>query len=252
MKRFFLLSVFLLSISVSGNSRPLFIAHRGANLEADENTLTAFEIAVRLGVDYIETDPRLTKDGFYVVHHDPTVDRMTDGKGKISEMTLKEVQALRTKNGEKIPTLDEVFRFALENNIGVYLDTKEKWLPAIQKLVEQIKTSEMSDRVILGLWKQDHLKWVEEHHPEINTCISWPWPPVSLRNLKKLNADWVGTLVPFATQTMIQKAHKQGLKVITLEINDSQTILKKINAGIDAILTDNPKLLPYQEKENDE
>jgi len=243
---FFSLVLFLCLLSLAGkisaSDRPLLIAHRGAQIEADENTIKAFEIAIQRGVDYIETDPRLTKDGVFVMMHDSSVARTTNGTGEVSKMTLAEIKSLRTKNGEQVPTLEEVFQFAREHNIGVYLDTKEKELSAIKKLVEQVISAGMTDRVILGLWQLNHLKWVEKHHPEIVTCISWPMPPVSLKHLKKINADWVGTLVSFASKEMIEKAHKRGLKVITLEINDADTIRKKIEFGIDAILTDDPRL----------
>lgn len=226
-----------------GLNRPLYIAHRGAQLEADENTIKAFQIAVDDGMDYIETDPRLTKDGYFVVMHDPTVDRMTNGKGEVSRMTLAEIKSLRTKNGEQIPTLEEIFNFARGKKIGVYLDTKEKDLSAVQKMIDLVIKADLTGQVIVGLWQMDHLKWIETNHPEVVTCISWPSPPASLQQLKNLNADWVGTLVPLATKAMIEKAHQQGLKVITLEINDPKTIEQKISAGIDAILTDDPKLL---------
>jgi glycerophosphoryl diester phosphodiesterase len=90
-------------------------AHRGAMDTHPENTLAAFREAVRLGAHMIELDVRLTKDGHLVILHDETVDRTTDGKGKISEMILDEVKDLDAGSwrsdafaGERIPTLSEV------------------------------------------------------------------------------------------------------------------------------------------------
>jgi glycerophosphoryl diester phosphodiesterase len=228
---------------LSAAARPVSIAHRGANLEADENTLKAFALAAKEGVDFIETDPRLTKDGVFVVLHDADPERMTGHMGELSKMTLAEVRQLRTKNGEPIPTLSEVLDFAQAHQVGVYLDTKEKDTVALGKLADQVIAAGMADKVILGLWTLEQLKWAQAHHPELATCIPWPSPSPSLAHLKKLGADWVGTLVPLATKSMIAKAHALGLKVVTLEIDGLKTLQEKKDLGIDALQTDNPKLL---------
>jgi len=224
-------------------AEPIYIAHRGANREADENTIKAFAIAIQYQVDYIETDPRLTKDGIFIAMHDPTLERTTNGKGKVKKFTLAEIKSLRTKNGEEIPTIEEVLLFAKDKGIGVYLDTKEKTIPALKQLVELAIRCGMSERVIIGVWNKSHLEWMHKNHPEIITGISWPWPPMSLNTIKAMGADWIGTLPSLATPQNIKRAHQSGLKMITLEINDPKIIEKKIEYGLDAILTDHPKIL---------
>ncbi len=112
-------------------------AHRGAMETHPENTLAAFKEAVFLGAHMIEFDVRLTKDGHLVILHDETVDRTTNGMGKISELTLHEVKQLDAGSwkseiftGEKIPTLQEVLIVLPENiwlNIHLnYCCTDEK------------------------------------------------------------------------------------------------------------------------------
>jgi glycerophosphoryl diester phosphodiesterase len=83
-------------------------AHRGWCSEYPENTLLAFRKALEVGVDQIETDIRITKDGELVLMHDATVDRTTNGTGKVCEMTLAELKELDAGGGEKIPTLREL------------------------------------------------------------------------------------------------------------------------------------------------
>src|SRR5690242_12342962 len=97
-------------------SRPVIFAHRGACAHAPENTLASFELALAQQADAIELDAKLSADGFVVVHHDDTVDRTTDGKGRLKNLTLAELKKLdagssfaETFKGEKIPTLEEVF-----------------------------------------------------------------------------------------------------------------------------------------------
>lgn len=87
----------------------LKIAHRGAKMEATENSLAAFEQAIRMGVDMVELDVQRTKDGHLLVIHDPWIDRVTNGKGFVGEMTLHEIQQHTTKEGESLPTLEQVY-----------------------------------------------------------------------------------------------------------------------------------------------
>src|SRR5512145_1023455 len=94
--------------------RPVIFAHRGASAHAPENTLAAFELAIAQQADAVELDVKLTADGQVIVFHDSTVDRTTNGHGKVQDMTLAELKALDAGSflgsqfaGEKIPTLEE-------------------------------------------------------------------------------------------------------------------------------------------------
>src|SRR5262249_31801739 len=105
--------------------------HRGANRYAPENTLPAIELAAALGADFVEIDIRTTKDGKLVLMHDATVNRTTNGKGKVSDLTLDETRKLdagawfgKPFAGTRVPTLDEGLA-ALGNKTGVYLDAKD-------------------------------------------------------------------------------------------------------------------------------
>lgn len=97
-------------------------AHRGASATHPENTLAAFREAIRLGAQMIEFDVYLTKDGFPVIMHDVTVDRTTEGTGKVAELTLAEIKALdagvwkgEAFKGERVPTLEETLAIMPEN-----------------------------------------------------------------------------------------------------------------------------------------
>jgi len=96
--------------------KPLIIGHRGASAHAPENTIAAFQLALKFGADAVELDAKLSADGAIVVIHDQTVDRTTNGQGKISEFSLTEIKKLDAGSkfdlqfeGEAIPTLEEVF-----------------------------------------------------------------------------------------------------------------------------------------------
>lgn len=106
------------------------IAHRGDHARAHENTLTAIRHAITAGVDYVELDVRRTADGKYVLMHDRTVDRMTDGHGQVAQMTLAQLQSLHVRDLKRprippdhLPTFNEAL-IAIKGRINLYLDFK--------------------------------------------------------------------------------------------------------------------------------
>ncbi|MFO8056920.1 MAG: glycerophosphodiester phosphodiesterase family protein [bacterium] len=228
------------------DDRPVTVGHRGTTLLADENTMAAFEIARQHGVDIIECDPRMTRDGVYVIMHDADVSRTTDGAGKVRDMTLAEVKKLRTRSGHRVPTLRQVLSFARRHNMGVYLDVKRPPRDRAETLVQDIEDTGMTDMVIVGCYHVLTCVWVEKLNPRISICVSWPYPALTLGEARLLGADAVGTLTEFATGPMIKLAHKYELRVITMPVNDKQMLLKLSEDGVDALQSDDPRLLsPY-------
>ncbi len=129
-RRIFLILFVLSSIGVAAPRRIVVISHRGEHLEHPENTVPAFEAAIRAGADFIEVDVRATSDGKLVLSHDSTVNRCTNGQGKIEQMTFDQVEALDAGArkgpqfaGVRIPTFDQVLDLA-RGRIGVYVDVK--------------------------------------------------------------------------------------------------------------------------------
>lgn len=103
-------------------------AHRGWKDKYPENTIAAFQAALDIGVDQIETDVRVTKDGKLVLFHDPTVERTTNGTGRVCDYTLEDLQKLDAGNGEKIPTFRE-FLELVKDHPTLTLDIELKEYP---------------------------------------------------------------------------------------------------------------------------
>jgi glycerophosphoryl diester phosphodiesterase len=122
------------------------IAHRGAHQRNPENTLAAVDEAANLGCDFAELDVRATSDGELVLMHDATVDRCTDGKGKVVEMTFDATRLLDAGQGNKVPSFDEALRLASMRDIGIYIDVKQA-RPAA--LVERVRRWKMEDRCVV-------------------------------------------------------------------------------------------------------
>lgn len=114
-----------MSEGTGSGGRPAVIGHRGAAGEAPENTLAAFDLAMRLGADALELDVRRTRDGVLIVIHDPTLDRTTDGSGAVADLTAADVTAAVAGPGpeERVPTLRDVFdRFP---DVEITVDVKD-------------------------------------------------------------------------------------------------------------------------------
>src|ERR1700729_3317755 len=130
----------------------IVIAHRGEHLHHPENTMPAFQAAIDAGADYFELDVRTTSDGKFVIMHDNTLDRTTNGTGEVHKHTFDEIRALDAGAkfspsfaGTKVPTLDEAFDLA-HGKINVYVDTK---YADPQQLVDTIVHHDMQDHVVI-------------------------------------------------------------------------------------------------------
>src|SRR5580698_2208089 len=152
MRQLILLALILNLPGAAQTRRVVAISHRGEHLERPENTISAFKEAIRVGADFIEVDVQTTADGKLVLSHDATVDRCTNGKGRVSEMTFEQLEALDAGikkapeyAGTKIPTFDQALDLA-RGKIGIYVDVKNA---TAQDLVTHIDGHGMTDHVVI-------------------------------------------------------------------------------------------------------
>jgi glycerophosphoryl diester phosphodiesterase len=150
--RFLTAFLLLLTAAHAQPGRVMAISHRGEHLHHPENTMPAFRAAVDAGADFIEVDVRTTADGKFVLMHDATVDRRTDGHGDVAALTFDQIRKLDAgiKSGQqfagvKVPTFDEVLEFA-RGKIGVYIDAKRI---SAKDLIDAVARFGMEDRVVV-------------------------------------------------------------------------------------------------------
>lgn len=145
------------------------ISHRGEHLSHPENTLPAFQAAIDAGADFFELDVRTTSDGYLVLMHDGSVDRTTNGKGKVRDMTFDQIRSLDAGakfdpkfTGTKVPTFEEALALA-HGKIGVYVDSKDI---APADLVIALEKADMMNNVVIygGV---GFLKKVQELRPAL-------------------------------------------------------------------------------------
>ena len=154
------------------------IAHRGFSGAAPENTLAAFEKAIEVGADMFELDVLLSRDGRVVVIHDDTLDRTTDGEGKVAAFTLAELKKLDAGSwfsaefaGERIPTLEEALRLAKGCIlVNVEIKTEAVGRGVVAKALEVIDELDMKDNVVISSFDPTALAKARELHPGIRTA----------------------------------------------------------------------------------
>jgi glycerophosphoryl diester phosphodiesterase len=235
--------------------RPVIFAHRGACAHAPENTLAAFELALTQQADAIELDVKLSSDGYVIVHHDPTLDRTTDGKGRLKDKTLAELKKLDAGSffsekftGEKIPTLEEVFeavgkRTFINIELTNYKTPRDQLVETVCMLVKKHK---MQKRVIFSSFLASNLSKARSYLPEV---------PRGFLALNGFLGSWARSfgfvfgkyqaLHPFVkdtTQQEVLRVHRLNRRIHVWTVNDERDMRRLFGWGVDGIFTDDPQL----------
>ena len=238
------------------SSTMLKIAHRGASAHAPENTLASFRLAVEMGAKFIETDLQLTRDAKIVAMHDATVDRTTNGRGRISKMSLVELRGLdagvkflsvdgKSYKGERVPTLDEILEFSKTTDVTFYLELKETqgW-GFEQSLVGALRRAEAINRVVIISFDAEVLSRVKRIASELTTGFLCEKPTPQL--IEKAIAIGAKQFLPRAdkiTPEIIAAAHSAKLLVVVWTVNEIEAIRSVTALGVDGIISDYPDRL---------
>lgn len=157
----------------------IIAAHRGYAAIAPENTIASFQAAVDYGADACEFDVQISKDGTLIVMHDDSVDRTTNGEGKISKLTDEYLRTLDAGSwkgqefkGEKIPTLEETLIFLKQNNMVALLEIKASSIA--DAVVELLYQTEMESKTLIISFDEKSIKNIKENHPEIPAVLLLP------------------------------------------------------------------------------
>ncbi len=227
------------------------IAHRGDHTRAHENTLTALRNAIATGVDFAEIDVRRTLDGEHVLMHDRTVDRMTDGKGAVSELTLAQIRALHVRDPQRpqiqpdrIPTFAEVLSL-IKGRLNIYLDFKDGDRAAVAQAIRQAGLTRQflvyDDVESIDAWRRVA--------PELPLIVSPPdtQEPQELvafaraRHIEVLDGPWSGY-----SPAMVRAASLAGVTVwpdIQSSREDEAYFASVVARGFSGVQTDHPEEL---------
>ncbi|MBI3242860.1 MAG: glycerophosphodiester phosphodiesterase [Chloroflexi bacterium] len=234
---------------------PAIIAHRGASAAAPENTLAAFNLAVDLKADAVELDVKLTKDRVPIIMHDPTVDRTTDGTGKVADLTLADLKKLDAGvkkdpkfAGERIPTLAEVFEAVAATRsvwINVELTNYTARGDGLEAaVVALIQKMNLGRRVLLSSFDPFAIRNVKRLDPSLPVAqLTSHKMPIYLRDA------WLAPFICHEArhpdyvqlkQKGVAYYKRRGYRVNVWTTNDPADLRDFARQGVDGLITDAP------------
>ncbi|MCI0695053.1 glycerophosphodiester phosphodiesterase [candidate division KSB1 bacterium] len=225
-------------------------AHRGASGHAPENTLAAIRLAMEMGAEMCELDVQQTADSRLVVMHDDTLERTTNGKGNVWEMTLAELQKHDAGSwfaprfaGEKLPALEEVIalvRGKMSLNIEAKIHGHERNVASL--IVETLRRERFDDECVVTSFDHKIVDEIKTLAPALQVGYIFGWREFSRevfwRKVELLSAHY--SLIDAA---FLQRARAAGKKVHVWTVNDPWHMRRMIEMGVDGIITNYPDRL---------
>ena len=241
---------------ISSKTKPIlneikFIGHRGMPYDAPENSTPAFQLAGSSKAAFwgCETDVRQTKDGIWVCMHDDTIDRTTNGTGKVSELTLAQIQSYKIDTGNNlsfwdkttliVPTLEEYLRVCRNAKVIPVIELKaatkaadyDSFMSVIKKMGFESKAVVLSDYVnLVELRKRSEV--INFHLATTGISTTTINQAIALRNCAITAQNTT------LTQALVEQAHESGLEVSTWTVNDIPSTELATGYGVDYITTD--------------
>lgn len=232
----------------------MIVAHRGASAELPENTLAAFDLAVRRGADAVEFDVRLTADGEPVVLHDPDLSRTTDREGPVCTLTLDQVRRARIDGEHQVPTLIEALallsgRAAVDielKNIPGEPDFTSDGEPLVEATLSVLEASGFVGPVLLSSFNPASIGRARRTAPEVPTGLLTAYEveaDAALAFAAREGHPWVLPFVRMVTgspEGYPERVHDAGLRLGTWITDDPDEALALFRAGVDAVATNDP------------
>lgn len=227
-------------------------AHRGASGYAPENTLEAFELASKMGADGVELDVHICRSGELVVAHDETVDRCSDGSGRIMDLSLKELKALHFNRSHpeykdaRIPTLQEVFELLGPTGLSINIELKNSNIdyPELERRTLELGAKAFSlDRILFSSFNHYSMQRVKVMEPNqycgllYEATMVRPWVYAQALGMDALHPHFSAVLVPGGECAL---AHKAGIQVNPWTVNRPEDLQAVFREGADVTITNYP------------
>jgi len=234
---------------------PIIFGHRGASKYAPENTIAAFELTLQQGAKAFELDTMLSADGIPVVIHDRTVDRTTNGSGKVDQLSVKKLRTLDAGStfspkfiNEKIPLLEEVFtKFKNRALINVELKKYQNSFDMLpEKVFEIAKRIDIYDQLLFSSFNPSYLNRIRHLIPGAHVALICSTGASGYLARSKvfswISPDYIHPYFKVISETFIEKQHRMNRRVNAWTVNQSADMIELIKHGIDGIITNDPKL----------
>ncbi|MFD7864271.1 glycerophosphodiester phosphodiesterase [Streptomyces sp. NPDC057682] len=216
----------------------LTIGHRGVMGVEPENTLRSFVRAEQAGMDLIELDLHLSKDGALAVMHDAEVDRTTDGTGAIADKTLAELRELDAGRGERVPVFEEVL-----DAVRSPMQAEIKDVAAARTLAEVMTRRALVDRVEVISFHDEAVAEVARLVPGVRTAlVASRWGDDVVDRATAVGATRLVLNIRRITLELVEKAHARGLTVVGWVVNTQDHLRLARGLGLDGATTDFPEI----------
>ncbi|HYL79422.1 MAG TPA: glycerophosphodiester phosphodiesterase [Candidatus Acidoferrum sp.] len=243
---------------------PAVQGHRGASALAPENTLAAFRKAIELGADGMEMDLQLTRDGAVVVIHDDTLERTTDGRGRVTDLSLAEVKQADAGvkfapayRGERIPTLGEVIDLVkacgndrVRLNLEIKFGKGREGQPGDieERVLAVLRAASFVERVTVQSFHHPSPAKMKTLEPRIPTglLVAARQPaPDPVTQVREHGADYYAPEHPLVTPELVRTLHQSGIPVVTWTVNEEPLMRRLVEAEVgslpgDAIISNYP------------
>jgi glycerophosphoryl diester phosphodiesterase len=229
------------------------VAHRGASAHYPENTLLAFRQAIQQGVDVLEVDIHITSDDELIVIHDSTLERTTNGHGKIGDKSLQEILQLDAGQGEKIPLLTEVIQLAREAQIRLFVEikgaTETEALAITEGVIRTLEASDFLSQTILTSFSAKALLHAKAIQPEVSTMLD-PSPQDGSLTPRQVcaqalaaSANCLSYDFRFLTPEIVRECQLTGLALWPWAPDEPDDLRKVLALGVHGMMTNRPDLL---------
>jgi len=235
-------------------NKPVIFAHRGASKYAPENTMAAFKLAQKLGAPAIELDTMLSADGIPVVIHDILVDRTTNGKGRVNQLSARDLSKLDAGSffskdfvGEPIPLLKDMF-VQFKNDLLINVELKNYHAPFDQlneRIAEIVKDLDNLDSLIFSSFLPNNLLKIKKLLPSAKVALlvedSWVGRMLAAGIFTFLSPQIIHPYKSYIDKAYLKKEHARGRWVNAWTVNDLGEARKMIELDIDGLITDDPE-----------
>ncbi|MBJ7449267.1 MAG: hypothetical protein JHC93_02785 [Parachlamydiales bacterium] len=226
--------------------KPILIAHRGASYESPENTLISFQRANYIGVDFIECDVQISKEGIPVIFHDATLTRICNKRRKISTMSLESIRECDVGEwfhprfqGEYLPTLEEAL--SLKVNCGFFIEIKPTSPPKdLAESVIKVILKAPRKKIIIGSFSSEILEEVRKIAPQI-PLVGIAETLIGLKKHQDLNLNHYALNTMMINEKRMEQMHDDHCRVWGWTVDDTRQAKRLIEMGVEGIVSNHPR-----------
>lgn len=240
-------------------NRPLIVAHRGYSTRAPENTMQAYQLAVESGAEMIEADVNLTRDGVPVMVHDWFLGRTANVEAAVHDLSFSEIQELDAGSwfgpdftGTKIPTTEELLRFAKDSGILMCFEIKggnpKRAVPIAEAVLDLFQKHDAFEWSFMSSYYHEALAVVKNKAPQLLLAPERlpdnvePDIPEAIRQAKDLNAEVLQLHYDYLYEDVLSSLHQEGIALWAWPTTSEESIIKAIQSGADGVMGDDPGL----------